>query len=49
MQALHEIVARDLEIDSPLAAGVSAHEARIALSSQQFGALDLLSTQSVTR
>jgi hypothetical protein len=45
MQALHELVARDLVIDSPLAAGVSADEARIALSSQQFGALDLLSTQ----
>ncbi|MEO8511788.1 MAG: AAA family ATPase [Chloroflexota bacterium] len=45
MAALHELVARDLVIDSPLAAGVSADEARIALSSQQFGALDLLSTQ----
>jgi hypothetical protein len=49
MQALHVLVARDLVIGSPLAAGVSADEARIALSSQQFGAHDLLSTQSVTR
>jgi hypothetical protein len=45
MQALDELLARPLEITSPLAADVAADEARIALSATQFGALDLLSAQ----
>ncbi len=45
MAALHELLARDLEIPSPLAAGVGADEAQIRLSEQQFSALDMLSSQ----
>jgi hypothetical protein len=45
MAALHELLARDIEIVSPLAASVSADEDRIRLSAQQFGALDMLSSQ----
>jgi hypothetical protein len=43
MAALHELLARDLEISSPLAAGVAADEARIVtLSERQFAILDAL-------
>jgi hypothetical protein len=43
MAALHELLARDLEIPSPLAAGVAEDEARIVtLSERQFAILDML-------
>jgi len=43
MNALHELLGRDLEIESPLAAGVAADEARIVtLSERQFQILDTL-------
>lgn len=43
MAALHQLLARDLEIASPLAAGVAADEATIVtLSERQFAALDFL-------
>jgi hypothetical protein len=43
MAALHELLARDLEIASPLAAGVAADEAQIIrLSEHQFAILDML-------
>ena len=46
MSALHELLARDLEIPSPLAAGVASDEARIiTLSESQFAALDMLAAQ----
>lgn len=45
MDALDTLLARPIEIPSPLAAGVAADEERIALSAQQFGALDMLSAQ----
>jgi len=46
MRALHELLARDLEIVSPLAAGVAADEARIlTLSERQFQVLDMLAVQ----
>jgi hypothetical protein len=46
MAALHELLARDLEIASPLAAGVASDEARIVtLSESQFAALDMLAVQ----
>lgn len=45
MKALHELLGRDLVIESPLAADVGADEARIRLSEQQFGALDMLASQ----
>ena len=46
MAALHELLARDLEIASPLAAGVASDEARIVtLSGSQFAALDMLAAQ----
>ncbi|MEO7295391.1 MAG: NERD domain-containing protein/DEAD/DEAH box helicase [Candidatus Limnocylindria bacterium] len=44
MVALHTLLARDLEIPSPLAAGVAADEARIRLSDQQFNTLDMLAS-----
>ena len=45
MAALHGLLAQDIVIASPLAAGVSADEQQIHLSDQQFGALDLLASQ----
>ena len=46
MKALHELLGRDLEITSPLAAGVAADEARIVtLSERQFAILDALHAQ----
>jgi len=45
MAGLHELLARDLVIPSPLAAGIGADEAQIRLSEQQFTALDMLSSQ----
>ncbi len=46
MAALHELLAQDLVIESPLAANVAADEARIVtLSDRQFGTLDLLNAQ----
>jgi hypothetical protein len=46
MKALHELLARDLEISSPLAAGVAADEAQIVrLSERQFAILDALAAQ----
>ena len=45
MAALHELLAKDLVIPSPLAAGVAADEGVIQLSEQQFGALDMLASQ----
>jgi hypothetical protein len=46
MRALHELLARDVEIASPLAADVSAAEATIVrLSERQFAILDALSGQ----
>ena len=45
MGALDALLAKPLEIASPLAADVAADEARIALSATQFNALDLLSAQ----
>ena len=46
MKALHELLARDLEIASPLAAGVAADESRIlTLSERQFAVLDMLAAQ----
>lgn len=46
MKALHELLARDLEIASPLAAGVAADESRIlTLSERQFTVLDMLAAQ----
>jgi hypothetical protein len=46
MAALHELLARDLEIPSPLAAGVAADEATIVrLSERQFAILDALAAQ----
>lgn len=43
MKALHELLRRDVVIDSPLAAGVAADEARIVtLSERQFQVLDML-------
>ncbi len=44
--ALHELVGRDFEISSPLAAGIAGDEARIVtLSERQHGVLDLLNAQ----
>ncbi|PZR60227.1 MAG: hypothetical protein DLM71_10895 [Chloroflexi bacterium] len=45
MRALHTLLARDIEIVSPLAVGIAADEAIIRLSDQQFAVLDLLSSQ----
>ncbi|HET7686627.1 MAG TPA: NERD domain-containing protein/DEAD/DEAH box helicase, partial [Candidatus Limnocylindria bacterium] len=45
MEALDVLLARPLEIPSPLSVGVAADEERIALSGQQFGALDMLAAQ----
>ena len=46
MGALHELLARDLEIASPLATGVASDEARIVtLSESQFAILDVLTAQ----
>jgi len=46
MKAIHELLARDLVIESPLAAGVAADEQRIiTLSERQFAILDALSAQ----
>jgi len=45
LDALDALLAKPLEIPSPLAADVAADEARIALSATQFGALDLLAAQ----
>ena len=46
MRALHELLARDIEIVSPLAAGVAVDEARIlTLSERQFQVLDMLAAQ----
>lgn len=46
MAALHELLAQDIEIPSPLAAGVAADEAQfITLSERQFAALDTLTAQ----
>lgn len=43
MKALHELLGRDLVIESPLAAGVAAAEDRIiTLTERQFGILDTL-------
>ena len=43
MKALHELLGRDLEIESPLAAGVAAAEDRIVtLTERQFAILDTL-------
>jgi hypothetical protein len=46
MKALDELLGRDLDIPSPLAAGVAADEARIVtLSERQFAILDMLAGQ----
>jgi len=46
LRALHELLARDLVIESPLAAGVASDEARIVtLSERQFTILDALNAQ----
>ena len=46
MAALHELIGRDFEISSPLAAGVASDEARIVtLSERQHGVLDFLNAQ----
>ncbi len=46
MAALHELLARDLDIESPLAARVAGDEAQIVtLSERQFQVLDMLSAQ----
>lgn len=45
MEALHELLAKDFVIDSPLSAEVEAAERQIRLSEQQFVTLDMLSSQ----
>ena len=46
MTALHELIGRDFEIASPLAAGITSDEARIVtLSDRQHGVLDVLNAQ----
>ena len=45
MDTLHALLAKDIVIDSPLAADVSAAEAEIRLSEQQFALLDMLAAQ----
>ncbi|MEO8247387.1 MAG: NERD domain-containing protein/DEAD/DEAH box helicase, partial [Chloroflexota bacterium] len=45
LEALDTLLARPLEIPSPLIARVAADEERIALAAQQFAALDMLSSQ----
>lgn len=46
IKALHELLARDFEIASLLAAGVADDEARIlTLSERQFAVLDMLAAQ----
>jgi hypothetical protein len=45
MGALDALLARPMEIPSPLAAGIAADEELIALSAQQFGLLDSLTAQ----
>ena len=46
IKALHELLARDFEIASLLAAGVADDEARIlTLSERQFVVLDMLAAQ----
>ena len=45
MEALDTLLARPMEIPSPLAAGIAADEELIALSAQQFGLLDSLTAQ----
>jgi len=45
MAALHQLLAQDVVIASPLAVGVEADEGLIRLSEQQFGALDMLASQ----
>ena len=45
MSALDALLARPLDIPSPLAAGIAADEEQIRLSEQQYAALDLLATE----
>ncbi len=45
MEALDALLARPIEIASPLAADVASDEARIGLSALQFGAFDMLNAQ----
>ena len=45
MKALDALLARPIDIPSPLAAGIAVDEEQIRLSEQQYAALDLLATQ----
>ncbi len=45
MNALDALLARPIDIPSPLAAGIAVDEEQIRLSEQQYAALDLLATQ----